>query len=154
MPTKKEVSNKDYGIQVTNYYLSVYPCLKNPTQNSPSSSPPSSNPCQTDLPPDIPALALISLSGNAVSGYVKAEFRIRFYADGTHGLSAPKANGETGSMTVSMDMYYSQLAGVLSLLKDVLRNKGAACFVSFSDGPPISAEFSTMNPSRRAKSTN
>ena len=71
-----------------------------------------------------------------------ANFYIQFYADGTAGTSGPGVDiGGTGLPRVIVDMYYSQLAGLVKNLDNAIRKEGPAFFATYTDGPPVHAEF-------------
>lgn len=120
-----------YTIHITGYYLSQYPCQTNPSPSQPSSQ----------------VIAYMTLLGDAdddnhpkttPKGFT---FYINFYPDGTPGLSAPLL--VLGEDRLVMDMYYSQLGDILSMLRDTQ----VKCYATYTAGPPVHAElFGTTVP--------
>jgi hypothetical protein len=120
-----------YTIQITGYYLSQYPCQTNPSANQPSAQ----------------VIAYMTLMGSpdddnnpktTPSGF---NFNINFYPDGTPGLSAPLLI--LGENRLVMDMYYSQLADILRMLRD----DQVQCYATYTSGPPAHAEVFGEMPS-------
>jgi hypothetical protein len=123
--------SRNYSIEIIQYYLSIYPCETNP-------------------PSGTGVLAYMTLMGTPAAGNTtpnEVNFYINFYADGTPGLSAPGIGFDgAGNVRIILDMYYSQLATLLDSLNNQLQRNGPICALSYTDGPPLHAEFIVAVP--------